>query len=129
VLIVEADPAVRDALLVALELNGARVSAAASAPEALERLAREHPDVLVSAITPDEHGYALIRRIRSLPPRRGGCVPAAALIGSAARHEVARILGEGYQAHLTKPVDPGALVAAVAKLAARQLTGNAAPHA
>jgi CheY-like chemotaxis protein len=60
---------------------------------------------------------------------RGGRVPAAALIDSAARHEVKRILGAGYQTHLTKPVDPGALVAAVAKLAARQLKGNAAPHA
>src|SRR5581483_2740615 len=66
VLILEADPEIRTMLLVILERNGARVTAAASAAEAVERLSREHPDVLVSDITPGEDGYALIRRIRSL---------------------------------------------------------------
>jgi CheY-like chemotaxis protein len=118
VLVVEADPEVRTALVVALERNGASVTTVASAVEAVERLAREHPDVLVSDITPSEDGYALIRRIRSLAPERGGRIPAAALTGPAAIHEADRILGAGYQLHLTKPIDPGALVAAVAKLAA-----------
>jgi signal transduction histidine kinase len=119
VLIVEADPNVRDPLRVALEQNGARVTAAASEAEVLELLEREHPDVLVSAVTPGEEGDALIRRIRSLAPLRGGRVPAAALIGSAGLHEVDRILGAGYQMHLSTPVDANALVAAVAKLACR----------
>jgi CheY-like chemotaxis protein len=118
VLIVEADPDVRSALVLALELNGARVTTAASAAEALECM-REHLDVLVSAIASGEDGYALIRRIRSLSPLRGGRVPAAALTGSVAFPEVDRILSAGYQVHLTKPVDSSALVAAVAKLAAR----------
>jgi signal transduction histidine kinase len=118
VLIVEADPDVRSALVLALELSGARVTTAASAAEALECM-REHLDVLVSAIAPGEDGYALIRRIRSLSPLRGGRVPAAALTGSVAFPEVDRILSAGYQMHLTKPVDSSALVAAVAKLAAR----------
>lgn len=117
VLVVEADPEVTAALVVALELNGASVTTAASAAEAEERLAREHPDVLVSDIIPGDDGYALIRRIRSLAPERGGRIPAAALTGHDAIHEVDRILDAGYQLYLTKPVDSGALVAAVAKLA------------
>ena len=127
VLVVEADPDVRGALLVALQLNGARVTGAASAAEALERLAGEHPDVLVTAITPGEgeEGLAFIRRVRSLAPERGGRVPAAALTDDAATDEAGHLLGAGYQLHLTKPVDASALVAAVAKLAAQRLEGNA----
>ncbi len=118
VLIVEADPDVRDALCIALEGNGAHVAAVASAAEALERLARDHPDVVVSGVTPSEDGAAFIRRMRSLAPLRGGRVPAAALIGSLAPDEADRLLGAGYQMHLAKPVDTSALVAAVAQLAA-----------
>jgi len=118
VLVVEADPEVQAALVVALELNGASVTAAASAAEAVNCLAREHPDVLVSDISPGEDGYALIRRIRSLAPEHGGRIPAAALTGHVGTHEADRVLGAGYQLHLIKPVDPSALVAAVAKLAA-----------
>jgi signal transduction histidine kinase len=119
VLIVEADVDVRSALLAVLELNGASVTAVASAAEAMDRLARDHPDVLVSDImTPENDGYGLIRRIRDLAADRGGRVPAAALTEGAATHEVRRILDAGYQLHLAKPVDASALVAAVAKLAA-----------
>jgi CheY-like chemotaxis protein len=127
VLIVEADPDVRGALLLALELNGAHVDAAASATECLERLARDLPDVLLTAVTPGEDGMALIRRLRSLTASRGGRIPAAALTGSAARHDVERILGAGYQMHLTTPVNASAVVAAVAKLAAEQISQRGTP--
>jgi signal transduction histidine kinase/CheY-like chemotaxis protein len=119
VLIVEGDADVRTALLTVLELNGASVTAVASAADAMNWLARDHTDVLVSDIMmPDDDGYGLIRRIRGLGAERGGRVPAAALTDGAATHEPGRILDAGYQLHLTKPVDAGALVAAVAKLAA-----------
>ena len=45
--------------------------------EALDQLAAEPPDVLVSDIgMPGEDGYSLIRRVRALGPERGGNVPA-----------------------------------------------------
>lgn len=119
VLIVEADVDVRTALVAVLELNGASVTAVGSAAEAMDRVARDHPDVLVSDVMmPEDDGCGLIRRIRDLAADRGGCVPAAALTEGVAAHEVCRILDAGYQLHLTKPVDSSALVAAVAKLAA-----------
>jgi CheY-like chemotaxis protein len=120
VLIVEADADVRTALLSVLELNGASVTAVASAAEAIARLARDHPDVLVSDITkPEEDRDRLVRRIRVLAADRGGRVPAAALTdGGAATREERRILDAGYQLRLTKPVDASALVSAVAKAAA-----------
>jgi signal transduction histidine kinase/CheY-like chemotaxis protein len=120
VLIVEADADVRTALLGVLELNGASVTAVASAAEAIARLARDHPDVLVSDITkPEEDRDRLVRRIRVLAADRGGRVPAAALTdGGLATREQRRILDAGYQLRLTKPVDASALVTAVAKAAA-----------
>jgi signal transduction histidine kinase/CheY-like chemotaxis protein len=118
VLVVESDPDVRSALVVALDLNGAQVATAASPADALEQLVQEPPDVLVTAVTPGEDGVALIRRVRSLAPMRGGRVPAAALTGCTDRHELDRLLGAGYQMHLAKPVNAGAVVAAVARLAA-----------
>lgn len=119
VLIVQDDANVRTALLAVLELNGASVTAVASTADAMDRLARDHPDVLVSDIMmPEDAGYGLIRRIRGLAADRGGRVPAAALTDGAATPDAGRILDAGYQLHLTKPVDASALVAAVAKLAA-----------
>jgi CheY-like chemotaxis protein len=118
VLIVEADADVRTALVTVLELNGASVTGVASAAEAMDRLARDHPDVLVSDVmVPEDDGYGLIRRIRGLAADRGGRIPAAALTDGATQ-EGGRMLDAGYQLRLTKPVDASALVAAVAKLAA-----------
>ncbi|HEX8913449.1 MAG TPA: response regulator, partial [Humisphaera sp.] len=76
------------------------------------------PDVLVSDIgMPGEDGYALIRRVRSLPAAEGAGVPAVALTAFAAAEDRARALGAGFQVHMTKPVEPAELVAAVAGLA------------
>jgi CheY-like chemotaxis protein/anti-sigma regulatory factor (Ser/Thr protein kinase) len=120
VLIVDDDADVRTALLTALELNGASVTAVASVTEAIARLARDHPHVLVSDITkPGEGRHRLIRRIRVLAADRGGRVPATLLTdGGAATDEESGILDAGYQLHLTKPVDASALVTAVANVAA-----------
>jgi signal transduction histidine kinase len=119
VLLVEDDAEVRTVLAAALELNGANVTTAASGAEAVERLSRDHPDVLVSDITmPEDDGYARIRRIRGLEAGRGGRVPAAAVTDDAWTDERNGPLGTAYQLHISRPVDASALVAAVAKLAA-----------
>jgi len=121
VLIVEADADVRTALVTVLELNGASVTGVASPAEAMDLLARDPPDVLVSDVmVPEDDGYGLIRRIRGLAADHGGRVPAAALTDGATQ-EGDRILDAGYQLHLTKPVDASALVAAVARLAAARV--------
>jgi len=74
--------------------------------------------VLLSDIAmPGEDGYALIARVRALPAERGGGVAAAALTAYATAEDRARALRAGYDDHLAKPVDPVALVSAVAALA------------
>jgi len=95
----------------------AEVTTAASVGEGLEALERVRPDVLMSDIgMPGEDGYALIRKVRTLDSERGGQVPALALTGYASAEDRVRALAAGYQVHMSKPVDPAALVEAVTKL-------------
>jgi CheY-like chemotaxis protein len=74
--------------------------------------------VLVSDIAMSgRDGYDLIRALRELPPERGGETPAIALTAYAREEDRIRALNAGFQVHLAKPVEPGALTAAVAHLA------------
>jgi signal transduction histidine kinase/ActR/RegA family two-component response regulator len=96
---------------------GASVKAVASVREALQTLATERPDALVSDIgLLDEDGCTLIREIRQDEAERGGFLPALALTGYARAEDRARILAAGFQAHVPKPVDPVELTAAIAAI-------------
>jgi CheY-like chemotaxis protein len=116
VLVVDDDADNREMLALTLEHFGARVATAGSAAEALLALERELPDVLVSDIgLPGEDGFSLLRRIRELPLARGGGVPAIALTGRS-REEGSVSGGEGFDLHLTKPVAPEDVLAAIRRV-------------
>jgi len=68
---------------------------------------------------PDQDGYELIRRLRSLPVEKGGATPAIALTGYASRKDRERALGSGYQTHLAKPIEQAELITAIAALVGR----------
>ena len=121
VLVVDDDEDSRDLLEHALTQHGAAVVTAGSAAEAVAAIERAVPDVVVSDIEmPGEDGYALIRRIRGLPPTRGGLVPAAALTAYARSEDRVTALKMGFQIHMAKPVDPVELAVVVSSLAGRQ---------
>jgi CheY-like chemotaxis protein len=93
---------------------GAHVRAVATVREALEVFDEGPPDVLVTDIgLPDEDGYALIQYIRQRDAALGGSVPAVALTGHARPEDRARSLAAGFQAYLSKPVEPEELIATV----------------
>jgi CheY-like chemotaxis protein len=71
---------------------------------------------------PDEDGYSLMRRVRALPPDRGGTVPAAALTAYARAQDRMQALLAGYHVHVPKPARPAELIHVVATLAARRST-------
>ena len=120
VLLVDDHPVVREVVARLLEEYGARVTAVPGVPETFEALGREVPDVLLSNIEmPGEDGYALIRKVRALPPDRGGLTPAVALTGWSTVADRARALQAGFHAHVAKPVDVRELVTIVTTLAAR----------
>lgn len=107
---------VREALMQA----GAAVRTARSAREALDALRQRAPAVLLSDIAmPDEDGYALIRKVRALPPDCGGKVRAAALTAFAFPEDREQALRAGFDEFLAKPIAPWELVEAVARLAGR----------
>jgi CheY-like chemotaxis protein len=119
VLLVEDDAVVREVIDRLLVGFGARVTAVAGVPEALEAIPRTRPDVLVSDIDmPGEDGYALIRKVRALPTDRGGQTPAVGLTGWSTVEDEAYVLRAGFQYCLAKPVDARRLVTVVAALAA-----------
>ena len=119
VLLVDDYALVREAITMLLEHWGAKVTAVPGVPEALEALGRERPTVVLSDIQmPGEDGYALIRKVRALPPDRGGQTPAAALTGLTSEKDRARVLQAGFQYQVPKPVDALRLVEIVTALAA-----------
>ncbi|MBV8859279.1 MAG: PAS domain S-box protein [Acidobacteria bacterium] len=123
VLAVDDDEDTLEMLLLFLRRAGAEVASASAAAAALETLERFRPDVLIADIgMPEVDGYELLRRVRALGAERGGLTPAVALTAYVGESDRARALRSGFQAHLPKPVEPDALVNAVASLA-----GTAAP--
>jgi signal transduction histidine kinase len=125
-LIVDDDEDSREFIGCILAEQGATVTSASSAREALRLLEESHPDVLLSDIgMPDVDGYALMRLIRGMPAERGGKTPAVALTAYARESDGEHALGAGFQAHVTKPVDPERLTAVVASLAGIAPSGYA----
>ena len=121
VLVVDDDADTCEVLRFILEGCGARVKTACSAAAALEAVAEEEFDVLISDIgMPEEDGYSLIAKVRALGKERGGKVPAAAaLTAYAGEEDRIRVLRAGFQMHVPKPISPSELVAIVAALARR----------
>jgi CheY-like chemotaxis protein/nitrogen-specific signal transduction histidine kinase len=117
VLVVDDDDESRTVVAASLEHHRARVMTARSAAEALEILQREHVDVLLADVAmPGEDGYTLVRKLRRLHASRAATIPAAALTAFAREEDRQEALQAGFQMHLTKPIDAGSLVAAVATL-------------
>jgi CheY-like chemotaxis protein len=116
VLVVDDDAGTRDLLSQALAASGARVTTADSAREAFELLSTQSADVLVSDIgMPEEDGFSLMRRIRSLAGQPGR-IPAIALTAYARPEDYTQAIQAGYQLHFAKPVELAALQAALATL-------------
>jgi PAS domain S-box-containing protein len=107
-------------LRVVLQSAGARVTTASSGPAALAMIEQVRPDVVVADIgMPEMDGFEFISRVRALP----GAVadtPAAALTAFARSEDRTKALQQGFEMHLSKPVDPGELVASVATLVRRK---------
>ena len=111
VLVVEDDEDSREMTRLALEAAGALVTVAASAEEALDALAAEVPDVVLSDISmPGQDGRTLLRRMRSVFKKRHARVPAVALTALGSREARVDSREAGFHYHLDKPVDPKKLI-------------------
>jgi CheY-like chemotaxis protein len=130
VLLVDDDADTREVVGEILRAARAQVSPASSLAEALEAISRGSFDVLLSDIAmPGGDGIELIRRIRELPPDRGGRIPAAALTAYVGAEDRVRALREGFEDHVRKPVDPDELISVVSRLASRMASRPDSPSA
>ncbi|PSR19351.1 hypothetical protein C8255_02675 [filamentous cyanobacterium CCP3] len=117
ILVVDDDTNTLEFIAFLLELNGAKVIAAASVHEAMAVLGQFIPDILLSDIgMPDVDGYTLMRQMRQLPPEQGGQVPAIALTAYAGEIDYQQAIAAGFQKHIAKPVEPDRLINAIADL-------------
>ncbi len=91
-----------------LEILGQDVCAVGNATEALERIHREPPDLVISDIgMPGFDGYQLARAIRSSPELND--IELVALTGYAEESDKLRAQEAGFDQHLVKPVALGHL--------------------
>lgn len=121
ILVVDDEGDTRELLKQGLEYCGAKVYVVGGAAEALDALASNLPDVLISDIgMPGVDGYALIRQIRGLAPNRGGRVPAIALTAYTRTEDRLQALRAGYDMHVPKPVELAELVAVAATVVRRK---------
>ncbi|MBF2001401.1 MAG: PAS domain S-box protein [Synechococcales cyanobacterium M58_A2018_015] len=115
VLVVDDEADMRELMAVLLEQQGASVSLAASATEAMQQVQQALPDLLISDIgMPDVDGYMLLQQLRrSLSAEQ---LPAIALTAYAGEADQQQARTVGFQQHLAKPVDPAELVATILSL-------------
>lgn len=116
VLLVDDDQDTLDLLSAALTQRSAKVTAVTSAAAAFESIKICRPDVLISDIAmPVEDGYSLIERVLALDivPE----IPAIAITAYAKQEDRERALAAGYRRYLSKPVELGEFISAVAELA------------
>lgn len=121
ILAVDDEADAREIVSFMLQINGAKVTTANSAVEALEILNDCNgrlPDILLSDISmPFESGYALVEKVRALPSKNGGQIPAVALTAFNRPEDREAAFEAGFQKHLGKPVDMDALIEAIIETA------------
>ncbi|MDZ5634720.1 ATP-binding protein [Janthinobacterium sp. GMG1] len=119
VLLVDDEADARELTERILRDNNAEVHGAGSVAQALQLLDQVQPDVLVSDIgMPDADGFDLLAQVRAHAAPDVARLPALALTAFAQPQDRQRALDSGFQAWVSKPLDPAELVAAVAQLAA-----------
>src|SRR5215813_4688947 len=120
VIVVDDEANARELIMSVLESSGARVTAFASAEEALNLMmdvAAPRPDALVCDLAmPGADGFSLINKLREWEKTYDGVLPAIALTAFGRVEDRTRALYAGFQMHITKPVEPVELVVAVRSL-------------
>lgn len=114
-LVVDDVPDVTDMLSVLLTHAGYEVITADSALAAIDAASQRHFDVVISDIgMPEMNGYELARRLRALPGYED--VPMVAVTGYSMFDDRERSLIAGFNAHMTKPIEPRTLLDLIEQL-------------
>ena len=118
-MLIEDDPDTLEILRATLELHGFRVTACESAAESLEVAPTIPVDLIISDIgMPHMDGFEMIQRLRELEDYES--VPAIALTGYASQKDEKAALAAGFDAHISKPVDPAELLKLINRMIAKE---------
>ena len=114
-LIVDDVPDVTEMIALFLQHAGYETVMAFSAPDALEMARAEQFDVVVSDIgIPGMNGYELAEALRGIPDY--STVTMIAVTGFSAFDDRNRALQSGFNAHMTKPINPASLLDLIQRL-------------
>jgi PAS domain S-box-containing protein len=114
ILVVDDNTDAAESLQRILEIYGHTVRAVADGYAALEALETFRPTVVLLDIgLPELDGYEVARRIRAMPHGRNICL--CAITGWGQPEDKRRAREAGFDEHMTKPVDLGALTALIAR--------------
>lgn len=109
VLVVDDEPDNLGVIQLVLEFQDATVWTASSARECLEILEKEEPTlILVDIQMPDISGLELLRRIRERMQWRD--IPIVAVTAYSMQGDRERILNEGFDGYMSKPINAMTLV-------------------
>jgi PAS domain S-box-containing protein len=118
ILAIDDEPDNLDLLHFLLQQEGAIVTSTCSPLNAIDLVASQTFDLIISDIgMPELNGYELMQHIRALPQAQ--TVPALALTAFAYSENQNQAIAAGFQAQLTKPVNPIELLEVVAQLVHR----------
>jgi len=129
VAVVDDEPDAREVVGEILKSSNASVFLFGSADDAIAGLAEAAPDLIVTDIAmPGGDGYSLLHEVRRREGN-GPHVPAIALTALVRREDRARALAEGFDRHVSKPIEPEHFLSVVADLAPRRarVGGNGGP--
>jgi PAS domain S-box-containing protein len=119
VLFVDDQSEARELAHVILSRAGAETTLASSAAEAIATFERTPVDILVTDIAmPEMDGYGLIAEIRRRDLLSGRRTPAIAATAYRGADDRQRVLAEGFDAYLAKPMESETLTAAIASVLA-----------
>ena len=115
ILVVEDDHVIRELLVVNLKMEGHEPVTAADGHEALDAVARTHPDVvLLDMMLPGLDGWEVTSRLKS--DRATSAIPIVALSARAMQADIDRGRELGVDHYVTKPFDPIELMRLVGDL-------------
>ncbi|MBW4602326.1 MAG: response regulator [Calothrix sp. FI2-JRJ7] len=110
ILVVDDETDTLDLLVMLLENEGATVTAVNSATQALQILQTNKPDILISdLIMPDKDGYMLLEEAKTLGLQWAEPLKSVAISGYV-NESKDKIMRAGFQASISKPIEPDELV-------------------
>jgi DNA-binding response OmpR family regulator len=121
IMIVDDDESIVNLLTTILEVEGFQTIEAQNGREALERLRREDPDlILLDIMMPEMDGYEFLSCLRSNPSTQH--LPVIMVTAKSGKMDILRGWRSGADEYITKPFEPSVLINTIKSLIGKSIT-------